>query len=739
MLSLRLTDRYVISRIVAPFFLGVLVLTFLLMIPPMREVGEDLMARGIEGATTLRILLLLLPQAVALTIPMALLVGLLMGLGRLSGDRELVAMQACGISFRRLAGPVGLVAVSAALASCYLLVVVQPQASQLGRNLTLRTLAAQSSVEIQPRVFFQEVPNLVLYVRDVAPTDARWQGVFMAELQPGVPPKVYVARHGRLAVDIERRQVDVVLERGTGHYLSPERPHEYQVHEFDELILGLDPEVVLPGDAPPRHADMTLSQLRGEIDASRERGESPHRPIMEVHRKFSIPAACLVFAIIGLTLGVSNRKDSRLDSFVLGIGVIFAYYVIMYTAEAMAKGALVSPHLALWIPNIILATAGLVMLWWQGRSVERQSRSPLSVFIAGPTTTLRPTARSTAAPRGWGARTLDLYVSRSYLTVLMIALAGLLGILYISIFIDLSDKLFKGQATGRMLLEFFWYSTPQYSYYTLPLAALIATLVTVGSLTKTSELTVMKACGISVYRMSAPLFAFGLLWSGLLLGMGETFLAEANLKAESVRHAIRGGSPQTFDILDRRWIVGESGATIYHYEHLDPARDELNGVTIYELSEEPWRLTRRTYATRARFDGGWRAVDMWVREFETPADGRVSFRTVETEPLTLEPPDYFETEQPKADRMNYRQLDQYIQQLRATGLDIPALSVSLHRKFSFPLIPLVMTVIAIPFALTTGRRGALLGIGLGLVLACAFWIVTSAARRLVDLMHQVAA
>ena len=102
---------------------------------------------------------------------------------------------------------------------------------------------------------------------------------------------------------------------------------------------------------------------------------------MEIHRKFSIPVACLVFVLIGIGLGVTSRKDGRLASFALGLTVIFTYYVIMYGAEAMAKGALVSPHLAMWLPNILLrGLAGLALFAWRSASVETAHRTPLPRF-----------------------------------------------------------------------------------------------------------------------------------------------------------------------------------------------------------------------------------------------------------------------------------------------------------------------------------------------------------------------
>ena len=137
---------------------------------------------------------------------------------------------------------------------------------------------------------------------------------------------------------------------------------------------------------------------------------------------------------------------------------------------------------------------------------------------------------------------------------------------YIGSFIDWSDNLFKGQATAAQLAQYMWYSTPQFIYYVLPLSALVGTLVTIGLLTKSSELIVMRACGVSLYRTALPLLVLGLLWSGLLFGLEESFLASANRRAAELKHLMRGGAPRTFDVLSRQWVAGRDGR-IYHYTY----------------------------------------------------------------------------------------------------------------------------------------------------------------------------
>ena len=733
---LRITDRYIIREILRPSAVVLLVFTFLLMMQPIMDVAERLLAKGVDAATVARLMVNLLPSGLGVTIPMALLMGLLIGLGRLSADRETVALQACGVSIFQMLRPVALVAIVAAALTNYILAVALPDANQRFREITYEVIATRAQDEVRPRVFYEDFPNIILYVQDVAP-DGSWSQVFLADTRHGGQPDVYLARKGRMQLDRDNRLVDMVLEDGTGHHINGQGPDQYELRRFEEIRISLDPESVFPRRGPQRgYPELTIPELQAEIARLQAEGLPSHRPIIEIHRKFSIPVACLVFGLIGLALGVTSRKDGKLASFVLGVGVIFGYYVIMYQAEAMAKAALLSPHLAMWVPNIGLGLAGVVLLCWRSRSAERRITIPLPRRRAEQSSEVSSQAHRSgglagsesraavgAVPRVWGLglTILDGYVVKLYLSWLSLAFLGLLGIFYISTFIDLSDKLFRGETDGRTLLAYFWFATPQFIYYLIPISALVATLVTIGLLTKSSELTVMKACGISLYRVAAPLLLFGALCGGFLFVLEEAVLANANRRAEELRHVMRGGSPQTFDVINRQWIVGKTGS-IYHYVYLDPRRDQLNGLSVYEF--DGWQLSKRTFAAEAVFREGWEGHDVWVREF-TASSTAMPFKTFAEQDLPLEPPEYFKTQRPAADRMSYGQLRTYIGELRASGFDVVQPVAALHRKLSFPLVTIIMTLIALPFAVTTGCRGAMYGIGIGIALAAVYWIVIS--------------
>jgi LPS export ABC transporter permease LptG/LPS export ABC transporter permease LptF len=751
----RILDRYVIREVIPPFLLSLLIFTFILAIPPVMQQLEALVAKGVAWQTAGRIILLLLPQSLGLTIPMALLVGLLIGIGRLSADRESVALLACGVSPYRLLRPVLALAIVATAATMYVMIVRIPDDNQKFREIAFGIISRRVETDVRPRVFFEDFPGWVLYARDEPPPgEPGWRDVLVADTRRDNATEIYLARRGRLILDKGKRLVDMVLSDGSKY--STAKPGQAETSRFaGDAIISLDPNTVFPQvDLPRGITELTIPQLY-EVMAEKQRaGLSIHNEVMALHAKFAIPVACLVFAFIGLALGLTVAREGKLAGFVVGVCVIFAYYVVMFLSESAAKGHRMPAELARWMPNLVLGPLGVAALFWRARHAEGRlplrlpvtlprwlaSRLPAGRRASAAVSTSAQSSRtpsSTAAPRRVlvvvripriGLPTLSLidrYISHLYMRVVGLSFLALLGLFYISTFIDKSDKVFKGQATAGMVGKLLVYMTPQFIYYVIPIAALLSVLVTFGLLSRTSELTVLKACGVSLYRAAVPVIVLSLGFSAILYALEQRILAQANRRAEILDAQIRGRPARTYNTLNRRWVIGRTG-DIYHYSYFDPQRDQINALRIYRIAQDTWTLRGETYATRATHstEEGWQAQGGWTRDFTRNPPKWESFNGVRL--ASLEPPDYFETEQPLAEMMTVTQLRRYVAELSASGFNAVPLAVELQRKLAFPFVTLVMTLLAVPFGVTTGRRGALYGIGLGIVIALTYWIVSSA-------------
>lgn len=738
----RTLDRYVIREILPPMFLALLIFTFLLTLPPFMQHLENLLAKGVSWTTVARILWTLVPQALGLTIPMALLVGILVGLGRLSGDRETVALLACGVSPYRLLRPIGIVGSAAAVVTLYVMVIAIPQANRSFLAITFDIITKRVETDVRPRVFFEDFPGWVLYAGDEADAgQPGWKRLLVADTSRAEGTIVFFAERGRLVIDREKRAVDLVLENGTQY--APGKDGETRTLSFeDEYVVALNPEAVFPQvNIQKGPNEKTIGELRADAARKVEAGVSPHPEIIALQQKFSFPVACLVFGVIGLAVGLSVAREGKLAGFVVGVVIIFAYYVVMFLAESLTKGHYLNAHLSRWVPNILLGAVGIAALVWRARftSAGLPLTLPVRLARAPRRPRLVPTPLGAAGaeqPRAKGVvlviriprlvapalGLLDQYVSRAYLRIAGIAFVALLSLFYISTFLDKTDKIFKGQATASSVVALLFYMTPQFIYFVIPIAALLAVLVTFGALSRSSELTVMKACGISLYRAALPVIFLSLGFSAMIFGLEQRLLARANRRAEVLDAQIRGRQPRIFDAMNRRWVVSRDG-DIYHFRLFDPERDELSGLTIYTARKDEWALGTMMYADRARYRSGWSAPAGWIQDFTARPARWTPFK--DRRLPDLEPPDYFETEQPVAEMMTVGQLRRYVQELSASGLNVTAQAVELQRKLAFPFVTLVMTLLAVPFGVSMGRRGTLYGIGIGIVLALSYWILSS--------------
>ena len=720
---LRIIDRYLLRELIAPFVIALMMLTFALEIPPIIQQGEGLIAKGVAWGTVARVLLTLVPQALGITIPMALLIGMLIALGRLSGDREIVALEACGVSLTRLLRPLVLFAVLATVATAYVMIVALPASNQAFREITFRVVTTVAESKVKPRVFFQDFPNVMIYAREVEP-GVGWSDVVVADSSNPDDPKLYLARKGRVLIDSAKKVVQLVLQDGTSHSVKLSEPDRYQLLQFKQTVITVDPNTVFPREGPLKgDREMTIAELKARMAELERQHLFPHNQIIEWQKKFSIPAACLVFAMIALGLGVSNRRDGKLASFVLGVGVVFVYYLVMYGAEAVAKAELLPgwfAWLAMWIPDIVVGAWGVLAIKRRMGGPDRPLQFSLPFGRRPPASAPgSPAAKKGVATRGNRVRVvvrvphfaiprpsiLDWYVLKQAARVSLLAGVALLGLFYISTFIDLSDHLFKGRTSGTMILRYLWYETPQFSYYVIPLSVLIGVLVTVGGLTKNAELTVMRACGISLYRTAAPLLLMAIVGSGVLFGLEERVLAYSNRRADTINDAIRGRLPTTYS-LNRQWVAAVNGS-IYQYVYFDAGHNRLNGLSIYEFGKDPSTLARRRYFSEATFHGDreakglvpWQGGPGWTREFAP----KLRYESFTNQTVVLEGPGYFGTERPDAEQMSYMELRDHVSRLRSSGFNVVPYLVELHRKLAFPFITLIMALIAVPFAVTTGQ------------------------------------
>jgi LPS export ABC transporter permease LptG/LPS export ABC transporter permease LptF len=762
---MKILTRYILREVISHALIGAAVFTFVIF---MRDIGRilELVVRASAPLFTVgEILVYTLPMTLTVTVPMGVLVGILIGLGRMAGDSEVTAMRAAGCGVGLFARVIFIFAVAAWAFAMLNSTVLAPRAAAALAQMQEDLRMTQAALEVQPRVFYEDLPNRVLYVQDSAVSNgvARWQGVFLADMTDPAAPLVTLAAEA-LALPQDQGSVRLHLRNGAHHESLPRREDLYQVFGFEQSDIS----VPLPPARELRQARelapavrMTTSELwaqRYHADPEQARWYG-----VEFHRRLALPAACLVLALVGIPLGLSAKKGGKSAGFVLTILLVFVYYLLLLAGVSLGRQGQLPPGVAVWMANAIFLVGGVLLLW-------RVDRVPLEVGSVrglfrglsrglrrrllrkarrqrqrGPVDEGDAFERAASRRRVFSARfpqILDDYILRDFGIYLGLILATLLVLTLVFTFFELINDIIRQQVPLRMVGEYMLMVIPSMVYLMMPLTVLLAVLVTLGMMQKANEITAMKATGISIYRIIVPVLVIAAVMSAGLFFFEQTYLPYANRRHEALRNVIKDRPAQTWLRPDRKWIFGQH-STIYYYEFFDPDRNQFASISAFQFDPQTFEITRRVYAVRAHWSSGldkWIFQQGWTRAFHYPDDGSVTiaeYRTFDVatfDPLS-EPPQYFRKEVRQSQEMSYLELRQYIRELQQSGFDVVRLQVQLHRKLSFPVITFVMAVLAVPFALSAGRRGALAGVAVAIGIAVLYWMTAGLFEAMGNVGH----
>ena len=729
---MRILTRYIFKEMFGHCLLGLLVFTFVLYVRPLSHVLELVARRDLAASQVAFLFLLPLPSILVMTIPMAILLGTLIGLSRMAGDSEVIAIRATGIGKGQFVRPVLLFALCGWVLTSWMSLFLSPAAIRSLESSEASLAASQASYEIQPRVFIEQFPHLLLYLKDVVSSSTRWEGVFIVDRSQKSEVKVTLAESGRLVNEDGSGRVALYLEKGATHEFDPRHRQQYTVTSFDNLEI---PIVENQRAASQRLTPSMASPLTLLADLHTPNGR--RAAMVELNYRLALPIACLVLALVAVPIGLFSRKGGKAFGLMLSILLVFIYYVLMASGLNLAKEGRLNPVVGLWMANVVFGLAGLLMLRQTNRvrtgvdflhaGLEKFGRTFERFHMGGQAQAAGDNSVKRRRFRWRAFQILDLYVLRSWLFYLVILLVTFTGIYIIFDFFQLLGDIVRNHISAPLLVEYYWYLVPQIVYLMLPLSILVATLVSFGLLSKSNEITAIKSAGISLYRISVPILVGAGLFSGSMFLLGNNYLPETNQQQDAIRNQIKGKPAQTMYRPDRQWIFGKSNK-IYNYRFFDPDLNVFANLSVFEIEPNDFRLKRRIYAARAFWEPHiqrWVLEDGWVRDFSGGSVTDYQPFAVRSFSELDEAPAYFKKEVKPSEQMSVLELRQYIRSLKQSGFDVVRLSVALYRKFSYPLIAFVVTLIAIPFSFSTGSRGALAGIALSIGIAIVYWSVSS--------------
>jgi LPS export ABC transporter permease LptG len=768
--------RYVLKEMIGPTALGFAFYTSIIAMRLLFDLAGMIIRRSLSAGAVGELLLYSLPNIIVLTLPMSLLFGILIAVGRLSSDSEIVAMRALGISTRKIYRPVFLFSFVIFLMTLYLINFVMPKGNQKFVALRAELTAASAERVVKPRVFHTEYENLMIYVNDVDPTTGQWKGVFVADsrgndsqeattaaelaaagaaeadqetigglAQQGSGQRIIVADRGNITLERPSKEIWMNLGNAETHVWDPRRPDRY------DHTGSATQRILLPtrsGSSGPvtsalarSFKEMNLRELLDQektLSKSRFASDRVNRnvAIIEIHKKFSIPFACIAFGVLGLPLGITNRRGGKSSGFSLSIAIIVAYYLMLVNGEELGGSGKIPPAVGMWAANVILLALGLYLLSRANRdALARRTEGGLfsrmvgglrSLFVrSGPS----PMARRRDDPTVLSRlditfpNILDRYILREFLKILLLVLVSVTALFVIVEYTEMARDVRENGVAASTLLRYFRFQIFTVLNWALPISVLVATLVTFGILAKNNEVTAIKSGGVSLYRVAAPILAVAVVISLLAYLILDFVLPYANERVYEIKRRIEGKAAIATTAQQKLWYLGK-GRYLINFLAYDAREKRLTQVQVFEFHPAEFRLTRRVYADTATWNGqAWAFENGWMRSFGD--DGNSTFTQITT-PLALfypETPEDFDTKVTPPDQMTYAQLRRYIATLRESGYAADELAVKLYAKTSWPALSIVMALIAMPFAFRMGRRGALYGIGLALILGIVYWMV----------------
>jgi LPS export ABC transporter permease LptF/LPS export ABC transporter permease LptG len=729
---MRIISRAIFREVLSPSLLGLLVFTFILFIRDMGKLLELVVSSSASAGLIGKLCLMLLPNIFLFTIPMAVLLGILVGLGRLSADSEVVALRASGQSIRVFVAPILMLAILTGGLNLSLSLRIVPQVNQMKKEVLTRLANSQIGTELSPRVFEENFPNLILYIQDIRAD--RWNSIFLVDMSQSQQPKITLAQQGALLTDRSKNKLQLYLENGNTHLLSKTTASDYSVIHFTHSEIPL-PAIVPKGVEITRRQISELSNHE-LLELSRLPTVGPSY-IIELHRRFALPFSCFVLALVGVPLGISSRKGGKSYGFVLSLLVISVYYLIFVSGTRFAEDRRISASLGIWGANLVFLVLGVLLLFLHERHFLKFVRPGFlanlpfkkiltseEMGVAGS----RPIKRLSSILRFVSPHIIDEYILGGFFTYLFLSLAAFVVIVIIFTLFELIPDIVKNHISPMTVVYYFVFLTPQIIYWVTPIAVLVATLVNFGLLTKTNQITAMKASGLSLYRLSTSLLLSAAFISIGMFVLQDFILPGANQRQDAYRNFIRGRPPQTFLRPNQNWIVGEASRylKIFNYNYYDSDKQIFADVSVFEIEPHTFEMSRRIFARRAYWDNfsrHWIFDEGWVRNFTENTDEPFRRFSAETFPEVTEGPAYFVKVVKLSEQMNAHELMRYIESLQQSGFDVVRLMVQYYRKFSYPAVAFIMVLIAIPFSFSTGRHGALYGIGLSIGIGIIYWAV----------------
>jgi len=728
----KLIQRYVISSALPYIFLSLFLLTAILLTQQAGRFAELALYADLPFSLLIEIGAALLPGVLVLTLPMAVLAGIVIGFARMGSDSEIVVMRSAGIGTWSLVWPALLLGLVATGATALLHMKEAPQAARDLRRAALQGALRKLESPVEPRTFTTEIPGYVIYVRDGDKTQGSWARVFIYAQQADGSTRVVTARSGR--IDSSGDKSELVLSDASALKIpaAANSDQSYVVERLEQLRIAIDTGRAALLDQISKDEmsaeEMGWRELREKAATGtpKEKNEAERT----LHRRLALSVAPLLFALFGSLLGLRIRRGGRAAGVLLTIGVVVIYYLLSLLGESIVRTNTVPAIVGQWIATAVILLLSLFVLVvrdFPALSLLQRFKKSKKVTAAAPKSPQQQ--HIVGAGRSGFPSLLDTSLFQTLSSSFVVGFLSLSAIFTIFTLFELWRFIGANNVPASIVAKYLLFLLPLVAVELFPATMLITVLITYALLARRSEAIAWWASGQSVYRLMLPGLLFAVAAAATTWLVQEHVMPPANVRQEALRARIRGGQPRAITGTGRQWLASPENRRIYSYE-FDEQGQVLYDPTIYELDDDAVHLRRVSVGKL----GVWKAGnEMLIKEAETInlAGFQVDHQRVSEVRLPgVDPPQVFRPTVDKPSQLSVAALAGYLRAAKQRGVNVSGLAVALQKKYVNPFSVIVMAFIGMPLALAFGRRGAVVALCVAVGVSIVYWGIGGGFQQL---------
>ncbi len=738
-------SRYLIGAILPYFVFAWLLLSVILFVQQAARFADIFFSANIPAKLVWQLTLALVPNVIAFTCPMAVLVGVIIGLSKMQSDSELVAIRASGVGNIQITIPVFLIGVLLSIFAFIINLYGVPLAARIVRQVAIQTAIYKLESPIEPGVFNTEVAGYTIYVRDGDISDGQWKNIFVHnEDEKTGTVRLITSRNGR--IDSSGELSELVLENAVATtFNSSPGPQKFVSERIGDVRFAIKTrrgeliQKLSAADLTPE--ELGLAQL-SEYANSKDGAERTEAQILW-QRRIVLSITPLIFCLLGTALILRFNRRGKGFGVVVALGCLIAYYLLAFLGEQLARTGKISVFEGSLIPIIL---SFFVILWFNfsgkinvagrigngfkelfsGIDIGRFRRRRGNLFIDITT----------------GIRDFDLIISLlKYYALTLVFLAAVF-----IIFTAFELWKFAGTIDGGifLLLKYLFYLVPFIYIQLAPSAAMIATLATYVIKSRQNEIITWTSAGQSVYRLLLPCLLLMILLGVLNWQVQERIAPAANQRQDELRSQIRSRGTLA-NKAGRFWVANDR--RIYSFE-IDPARGEtatdknsasdnasrlsgpcrrsvcsVRNLTVFEFSDKEGTLQTLYRGENAIWQDDAVRFDGPVDKTEISEAGVLTTQVADGE--VIEEANPFAELRKKPSHLD---ISETRSQLDSSESEIEKrnFSVALEKKYATLVLPFVIALFTAPFALSLSRKGKVTTVGYAVGLWLLFMGLTSA-------------